>query len=57
MYKEYPHFYYYDTREYGRKSRTDDPLLSTAEQYGFDISKGLRYYTPPYKITIELKCD
>ena len=31
MYKEYPHFYYYDTREYGRKSRTDDPLLSTEE--------------------------
>lgn len=28
-----------------------------AEQYGFEISKGLRYYTPPYKITIELKCD
>lgn len=31
MYKEYPTFYYYDTREYGRKSRTDDPLLSTEE--------------------------
>ena len=28
-----------------------------AEKYGFEISKGLRYYTPPYKITIELKCD
>lgn len=28
-----------------------------SEQYGFEISKGLRYYTPPYKITIELKCD
>lgn len=31
MYKEYPTFYYYDTREYGRKSRTDDPLLTTEE--------------------------
>ena len=31
MYKEYPTFYYYETKEYGRKSRTDDPLLSTAE--------------------------
>lgn len=31
MYKEYPKFYYYDTKEYGRKSRTDDPLLSTDE--------------------------
>lgn len=31
MYKEYPTFYYYDTIEYGRKSRTDDPLLSTEE--------------------------
>lgn len=31
MYKEYPTFYYYDTKEYGRKSRTDDPLLSTEE--------------------------
>ena len=31
MYKEYPTFYYYETKEYGRKSRTDDPLLSTDE--------------------------
>lgn len=31
MYKEYPTFYYYDTKEYGRKSRTDDPLLTTDE--------------------------
>lgn len=31
MYKEYPMFYYYDVREYGRKSRTDDPLLTTEE--------------------------
>jgi DNA invertase Pin-like site-specific DNA recombinase len=31
LYKEYPTFYYYETKEYGRKSRTDDPLLSTAE--------------------------
>ena len=31
MYKEYPKFYNYETKEYGRKSRTDDPLLSTYE--------------------------
>lgn len=31
MYKEYPKFYNYETKEYGRKSRTDDPLLSTDE--------------------------
>lgn len=31
MYKEYPTFYNYETKEYGRKSRTDDPLLSTEE--------------------------
>lgn len=32
MYKEYPTFHYYDTIEYGRKSRTDDdPLLTTEE--------------------------
>lgn len=31
MYKEYPTFHYYDTKEYGRKSRTDDPLLTTDE--------------------------
>lgn len=31
MYKEYPTFYYYETKEYGRKSRTDDPLLSVNE--------------------------
>lgn len=31
MYKEYPTFYNYETKEYGRKSRTDDPLLSTDE--------------------------
>lgn len=31
MYKEYPMFYNYETKEYGRKSRTDDPLLSTDE--------------------------
>lgn len=28
MYKEYPAFYNYKTKEYGRKSRFDDPLLS-----------------------------
>lgn len=31
MYKEYPKFYNYETKEYGRKSRTDDPLLTTEE--------------------------
>lgn len=31
MYKEYPVFYNYETKEYGRKSRTDDPLLSVEE--------------------------
>lgn len=28
-----------------------------AKQYGMDTSKGLQYYTPPYKISINLKCD
>ena len=31
MYKEYPRFYNYETFDYGRKSRTDDPLLSVEE--------------------------
>ena len=31
MYKEYPRFYNYETLGYGRKSRTDDPLLSVEE--------------------------
>jgi hypothetical protein len=31
MYKEYPVFYNYKTKEYGRKSRFDDPLLSVDE--------------------------
>ena len=31
MYKEYPKFYNYETLGYGRKSRTDDPLLSIEE--------------------------
>lgn len=31
MYKEYPKFYYYEVAKYGRKSRTDDPLLSVEE--------------------------
>ena len=31
MYKEYPRFYNYETLDYGRKSRTDDPLLSVDE--------------------------
>lgn len=29
MYKEYPTFYYYDTREYGRKSRTHRVIIDT----------------------------
>lgn len=31
MYKEYPRFYNYEVADYGRKSRTDDPLLSVEE--------------------------
>ena len=31
MYKEYPRFYNYKTKKYGRKSRMDDPLLSVEE--------------------------
>lgn len=31
MYKDYPVFYNYEVKEYGRKSRTDDPLLTTDE--------------------------
>ena len=31
MYKEYPIFYNYETAEYGRKSRFDDPYLSVEE--------------------------
>ena len=31
MYKEYPVFYNYKVKEYGRKSRLDDPLLSVDE--------------------------
>lgn len=31
MHKEYPRFYNYETADYGRKSRTDDPLLSIEE--------------------------
>ena len=31
MYKEYPKFYNYEVLDYGRKSRTDDPLLSMEE--------------------------
>lgn len=31
MYKEYPKFYNYKTKKYGRKSRMDDPLLSVEE--------------------------
>lgn len=31
MYREYPKIYNYETKEYGRKSRTDDPLLTTEE--------------------------
>ncbi len=31
MYKEYPTFYNYEVKEYGRKSRMDDPLLTVEE--------------------------
>lgn len=31
MYKEYPKFYSHRTKKYGRKSRTDDPLLTVEE--------------------------
>ena len=31
MYKEYPKFYNYRVKKYGRKSRTDDPLMSVEE--------------------------
>ena len=31
MYKEYPKFYSYKVKKYGRKSRMDDPLLSVEE--------------------------
>ena len=31
MYKEYPTFYAHEISKYGRKSRTDDPLLSVEE--------------------------
>lgn len=31
MYKEYPKFYNYEVLDYGRKSRSDDPLLSVEE--------------------------
>ena len=31
MFKEYPKFYNYEVLDYGRKSRTDDPLLSVEE--------------------------
>lgn len=31
MYKEYPKFYNYRVKKYGRKSRLDDPLLSVEE--------------------------
>lgn len=31
MFKEYPKFMYYEVLEYGRKSRFDDPYLSTEE--------------------------
>lgn len=31
MFKEYPKFYNYEVLDYGRKSRTDDPLLTVEE--------------------------
>ena len=38
-----------------------DPIIlitkENAEKYNIPLAKGTNYYTPPYKITIELKCD
>ena len=38
-----------------------DPILpitkENAEKFGVETSKGMNYHTPPYKITISLKCD
>ena len=31
MYKEYPHFHYSEVADYGRKSRTDNPLMTLEE--------------------------
>ena len=47
MYKEYPKFYYYESLEYGRKSRMDDPLLSieeTLQRHGEIIDEYARKY-------------
>lgn len=38
-----------------------DPIVQVtkenAEKYGIDTSKGMKWYAPPYKIKIELKCE
>ena len=38
-----------------------DPIVQitkeNAEKYSMQSAKGMQYYNPPYKITIELKCD
>lgn len=38
-----------------------DPIVpitkENAEKFGVETSKGMNHYTPPYKITISLKCD
>ena len=31
MFRELPKFYYYETLEYDRKSRLDDPLMTVEE--------------------------
>lgn len=38
-----------------------DPIIQitkeNAEKYNMKVTKGTKYYNPPYKITVELKCD
>lgn len=45
-----------DKMVYGR-----DPIVpitkENAEKFGVETLKGMNYCTPPYKITISLKCD
>lgn len=47
MYKEYPKFHNYEVKEYGRKSRTDDPLL-TVEEILEKHSKIIEEYAEKY---------
>ena len=52
MFKEYPVFYNYKTKEYGRKSRLDDPLLSDIEVLE-KHSKMLEEYAPVFALIEE----